>query len=166
MALLLKAAALAAVLVSAPLAQAPKTFPDKAPIDVQARAKAPNEDPKLVDIIAEVNRYVNENIQGESDLEHYGMEDMWVQYPADGKGDCEDYALTKLGMLEQLGVPVVTNTKLVSVIVKEPGGVEGHEILAILMPKGAVLYLDNMNRHLMTRPELEREGYTFFDWKA
>jgi predicted transglutaminase-like cysteine proteinase len=91
---------------------------------------------------------------------------MWVQYPADGKGDCEDYALTKLGMLEQLGVPVVTNTKLVSVIVKEPGGVEGHEILAILMPKGAVLYLDNMNRHLMTRPELEREGYTFFDWKA
>jgi predicted transglutaminase-like cysteine proteinase len=135
--------------------------------DRVAEAKAPREDKRLVDLIQAVNARVNEAIEGESDLEHYGIEELWVMYPSDGKGDCEDYALTKLGMLSQLGVPIVQYTKIVSIIVHlknaEP---EGHAILAIRFPHGTVLYLDNMNPELMTRRELLAQGYQFFDWKA
>lgn len=134
--------------------------------DPIAEAKANGEDARVVDIIQAINRYVNARIEGASDSEHYGLDDYWVQYPTDGKGDCEDYALTKLGMLGQVGVPVVNATKLVSVIVHVGSEADGHETLAIRLPHGTVLYLDNLNRELMTRQEFVAEGYEFFDWKA
>jgi predicted transglutaminase-like cysteine proteinase len=86
--------------------------------------------------------------------------------PADGKGDCEDYVLTKLFLLAEIGFPYVSNAKIVTVTILKGGKVVGaHAILAVLMPKGSIGYLD-MTTEPMTRAELEAKGYHFFDWRA
>jgi predicted transglutaminase-like cysteine proteinase len=87
-------------------------------------------------------------------------------FPPDGKGDCEDYVLTKLGLLSMAGFPMVNDTKVVGVIVHLKSGGEGHAILAIRLPSKAVLYMDNRFSEPMTRQELVARGYEFFDWKA
>ena len=50
-----------------------------------------------------VTRETNKAIVVTNDLDHYGVDDVWVESPADGKGDCEDFALTKARLLQQLG---------------------------------------------------------------
>jgi predicted transglutaminase-like cysteine proteinase len=50
-----------------------------------------------------VTRETNKSIAIVDDLDHYGVDDVWVENPADGKGDCEDFALTKARVLQQLG---------------------------------------------------------------
>ncbi len=50
-----------------------------------------------------VTRETNKAIVVTDDLDHYGVDDVWVESPADGKGDCEDFALTKARLLQQLG---------------------------------------------------------------
>jgi predicted transglutaminase-like cysteine proteinase len=163
MSLFVKAAALVAAVLAVP-SVAPQ--PTTVPIDRVARAKAPHEVGRIVDIVASINAYVNTHMEGESDLEHYGVEELWVMYPADSKGDCEDYALTKLGMLSQLGFPTVAYARIIGVVVHDKYGTDGHAILAIRLPHGTVLYLDNLNAEVMTRKELVRRGYEFFDWRA
>lgn len=157
------------LLVPAPVLSDAATEQVTIPVDNIARAKFPKEDAKLVDGIAELNRFVNSHMVYTSDQPHYGHRDFWVMAPADGKGDCEDYALTKLFMLSEAGFPTVTNTKIVSLIVHVKGKIKdeifGHAILAVLLPNGAVAYLD-MTPEPMTRAELEARGYQFFDWKA
>jgi predicted transglutaminase-like cysteine proteinase len=135
------------------------------PVDTIARTKFPQEDGKIVDALAELNRFVNQGITYQDDMTHYGVNDLWVQVPADSKGDCEDYALTKLFMLQEAGFPTISNTKIVMLIVHTKQGVLGHAILAVLLPHGAVAYLD-LNNEPMTRPELKAKGYQFFDWVA
>lgn len=50
-----------------------------------------------------VTRETNKRIVVTNDFDHYGIDDVWVEDPADGKGDCEDFALTKARTLQQLG---------------------------------------------------------------
>ena len=50
-----------------------------------------------------VTRETNKRIVVANDFDHYGIDDVWVEDPADGKGDCEDFALTKARVLQQLG---------------------------------------------------------------
>jgi predicted transglutaminase-like cysteine proteinase len=50
-----------------------------------------------------VTRETNKAIVVTNDLTHYGVDDVWVDSPADGKGDCEDFALTKARILQRLG---------------------------------------------------------------
>lgn len=162
---LLLAVALAAAPVSA---QAPTTEQQTAvapPVDSVARAKFPNEDGAIVDVIAGVNGYVNAKMTYTFDQEHYGYGDFWVMAPSDAKGDCEDYALTKLFVLAEMGFPIASDAKIVTVAVHEKGKTYGHAILAVRLPRGSVAYLD-MRPELMTRQELEARGYEFFDWKA
>jgi predicted transglutaminase-like cysteine proteinase len=136
------------------------------PVDTVARAKFPKDVGKLVDFLANINRVVNTTIVGMSDEEHYGIGELFVMFPEDGLGDCEDYALTKLGILANGGFPAVANAKLVGVVVKKNGQDFGHAILAIRLPTGAVAYLDNRFKEPMTRDELVAKGYVFFDWRA
>lgn len=137
------------------------------PVDTIARAKFPHSVPAQVDAIAAINRVINESITPLDDKAHYGVDELWVMYPADGKGDCEDYALTKLGVLSQAGFPVIARAKIVGVIVTKNGkSLGGHAILAVQLPGGDVAYLDNLNTEPMTRKELVRAGYRFFDWVA
>lgn len=135
------------------------------PIDTVARAKFPHEDGKFVDALAAVNRFVNVNMTYQDDQSHYGKNDYWVMAPSDGKGDCEDYALTKEFLLSEAGFPTVENTKLVLVLVRDDGKIYGHAILAVKMPKGSIAYLD-MRSEPMTRRELLARGYQFQNWEA
>jgi predicted transglutaminase-like cysteine proteinase len=137
------------------------------PVDKAARAKFPTAPRRVVDALAYVNRFVNARMQPVTDQDHYGVAELWVMYPQDGKGDCEDYALTKLGLLGEANYPLVANAKIVGVGVRVKGQqAVGHIILAIRLPGGAVAYLDNMYDEPMTRRELVRAGYIFFDWRA
>lgn len=151
-----------AILTAPAVPQAPPTIP----ADYIARAKFPNDAPRKIDALAMVNRAINDSIVSEPDQKHYGVPEMWVMVPADGKGDCEDYALTKLFVLSQAGFPIVTNTKIVGVIVHSGKSEEGHAILGVLLDSGAVAYLDNLHSESMTRSELVARGYEFFDWRA
>jgi predicted transglutaminase-like cysteine proteinase len=160
-----------ALLIPSPSATAQE--PATPPVDQIARAKFPHDPGKEIDTLEMINRAINGSIQYEDDKPHYGIDELWVMFPPDSKGDCEDYALTKLGVLSMAGFPIVMDAKIVTLIVHHPKTPnadktvdDGHAILAVRLPSGAVAYMDNMNDELMTRPELVAQGYRFFDWTA
>lgn len=114
-----------------------------------------------IDKIECVNKAVNKELKYEEDQEHYGLTDFWAMAPEDRKGDCEDYALTKLGVLTALNVTGVNNSKIVEVVAKSG---YGHALLAVQLTDGKVVYLDNRFKFLVSRRQLETAGDTFFDW--
>jgi predicted transglutaminase-like cysteine proteinase len=143
------------------------TVPETVPIAAKARAKFRRTDPAQVDALAYINSYVNAAIIYEPDQDNYGVKDFWVMGPQNQKGDCEDYALTKLLVLSQANFNVVSGTKLVGVVVHhKKEAIGGHMILAVRFKSGEVAYLDSNFSDLMTRRELVARGYEFFDWKA
>ena len=85
-----------------------------------------------------VNRSVNKAVEPATDMDHWSVVDRW-DYPTDGKGDCEDYALLKRKMLIQAGLP---RQALLMTVVKDHLG-EGHAILTIKTDRGEFA-LDNM----------------------
>ena len=94
--------------------------------------------PETMKIIRQVNKWVNTNIKPKSDMEHWGVVDQW-DYPTDGFGDCEDYALLKRRLLIDEGMP---RQALLMTIVKDEHG-EGHAILTVKTSKGEYI-LDNL----------------------
>lgn len=132
------------------------------------RAKFPKEKGELIDGFAYINWLVNHSIKPMEDQEQYGRPEVWVMNPVSGYGDCEDYALTKLQMLSDADYPTVLSVRIRGVAVQTDllGKVfEGHAILEILAPNGSIIFMDNLNPdHLMTRAELEANGYVFADW--
>jgi predicted transglutaminase-like cysteine proteinase len=93
--------------------------------------------PTVWTVVERVNRWVNDNVTPESDWDHWGLEDQW-DYPIDGKGDCEDYALLKRKMLMDAGVP---RQALLMTVVRDEND-EGHAILTLRTSKGDYV-LDN-----------------------
>ena len=154
----------AALLMLAPVPATPQAN-DSAPVDTVARAKFPRDKPEQIDALAEFNRFVNGSIEYVSDQAHYGVEDHYVSLPPDGKGDCEDIALSKIELLSAIGFPTVINSKLVFVVVHVGKERYGHAIVAIRLPSGDVAYLD-MSNEPMTRAELKAKGYEFQEWSA
>jgi predicted transglutaminase-like cysteine proteinase len=157
--------ALALALATTPATSQPRTE-IVVEVDAAARAKFPNAIAGDVDAISAINRYVNRHMQYVTDDVHYGQLDKWVMAPEDAKGDCEDYAMTKYLILLQSKFPVISHTKLVTVIVHHKGKRYGHAILAVRLTTGDVMYLDNSHQVPMTRDELKKLGYEFFDWTA
>ena len=102
--------------------------------------------------IDRVNRSVNKSVQPETDMDHWGVIDRW-DYPLDGKGDCEDYALLKRKMLMQAGYP---RQALLITVVKDGSG-EGHAILTVKTTKGDYV-LDNMVDGILA---WDQSGYRF-----
>jgi predicted transglutaminase-like cysteine proteinase len=100
--------------------------------DINLSAKAVHE-------IMRINRWVNAHVQPVSDMDHWGVVDRW-DYPVDGKGDCEDYALLKRKMLIDIGFP---KQALLMTVVKDESQ-EGHAILTLKTNKGEFV-LDNLN---------------------
>lgn len=147
-------AAAALLLVSASPAPPQTTVPIAA-----ERVKFPRSNPELIDKLSLINKTVNERITYVSDQEHYGIPDYWVMFPGDGKGDCEDYAITKMELMRLGGYPTVAYARIRGVM----AGIQGHAILEVLLPSGEIAFLDNNANVLMTRQELERH-YKFFDW--
>jgi len=89
--------------------------------------------------IRAINDYVNRTIEPVSDMDHWGVIDQW-DYPADGKGDCEDYALLKRRMLMKEGFP---RQALLMTVVKEKNG-DGHAVLTVKTTRGDFV-LDNLS---------------------
>jgi predicted transglutaminase-like cysteine proteinase len=115
------------------------------PADINLSSKAIKE-------IERVNQWVNSNIKPVSDMEHWGVVDQW-DYPSDGKGDCEDYALLKRKLLIEEGLP---RQALLMTVVKDLNN-EGHAVLTIKTNKGEFV-LDNMRDDV--RPWTQT-GYRF-----
>jgi predicted transglutaminase-like cysteine proteinase len=94
--------------------------------------------PKTMKEIERVNQWVNSNITPMSDMDHWGVVDQW-DYPSDGKGDCEDYALLKRKLLIEEGLP---RQALLMTVVKDLNN-DGHAVLTVKTNKGDFI-LDNM----------------------
>lgn len=88
--------------------------------------------------IEAVNRQTNRRVEPVSDTEHAGTPESW-DYPEDGKGDCEDYALSKRRQLMQAGFP---RSALLIAIVKDEHG-DGHSVLMVRTSRGDYV-LDNL----------------------
>ncbi len=100
------------------------------PVDIVAAAKTMKE-------LERVNKWVNSHIQPMTDLEHQGVISQW-DYPTDGKGDCDEFALLKRKILIEEGFP---RQALLMTIVK--AGDEGHAILTVATTAGDYI-LDNL----------------------
>ncbi len=89
--------------------------------------------------IARINAWVNKNIDPVADADNWGSVDRW-DYPSDGQGDCEDFALQKRRMLIEEGFP---RQALLLTVVKEKNG-EGHSVLTVKTSRGEFV-LDNLS---------------------
>jgi predicted transglutaminase-like cysteine proteinase len=108
--------------------------------------------PESLKEIQRVDKLVNKAVIPVSDMDHWGVLDQW-DYPTDGKGDCEDYALYKRKLLIAEGFP---RQALLMTVVKDEQN-EGHAILTVKTNHGEFV-LDNLNDDL--KP-WDRTGYKF-----
>ena len=88
--------------------------------------------------ISRINAEVNRSIEPVTDMDQWGLIDRW-DLPAEGRGDCEDYALLKRMKLIEAGFP---RAALLLTVVKQSNG-EGHSILTIKTNRGDYV-LDNL----------------------
>jgi predicted transglutaminase-like cysteine proteinase len=116
-----------------------------APLDVNLTPSAMKE-------IERVGKWVNAHVKPVSDIEHWGVIDQW-DYPSDGKGDCEDYALFKRKILMDEGFP---RQALLMTVVKDEHN-DGHAILTVKTNAGEFV-LDNLNDEVKS---WDRTGYRF-----
>ncbi|HYP58663.1 MAG TPA: transglutaminase-like cysteine peptidase [Beijerinckia sp.] len=121
-----------------------------APLDVNLTAKAMRE-------LERINLWVNKNIEPLSDMDHWGVIDRW-DYPLDGKGDCEDFALLKRRFLIEEGFP---RQALLMTVVKDDHN-DGHAVLTVKTNHGEFV-LDNLSNEL--KP-WDRTGYRFVKRQA
>ncbi len=108
--------------------------------------------PKARKAIEHVNKSVNKAVTPTTDMDHWGVIDQW-DYPTDGKGDCEDYALEKRRELIAAGYP---RQALLMTVVKDHAG-EGHAILTVATDQGDFV-LDNMDDTMLP---WDATGYRF-----
>jgi predicted transglutaminase-like cysteine proteinase len=99
-----------------------------------------------------INLWVNTHVKPMTDMEHWGVVERW-NYPDDGYGDCEDYALQKRKMLMQAGWP---REALLMTVVRDQHG-DGHAVLTVKTDKGEYV-LDNQNDEIVLWSDT---GYRF-----
>ncbi|MBC7284099.1 transglutaminase-like cysteine peptidase [Hoeflea sp.] len=99
----------------------------------------------------EINTRVNQAIRPDTDLNIYGVEELW-SYPR-SVGDCEDYVLLKRHMLMEKGFSL---QDLLITVVLQPNG-DGHAVLTVRTDYGDYI-LDNMRGDVRLWSET---GYTF-----
>ncbi len=88
-------------------------------------------------VIVAINNRVNRTIAPLTDEAHWGVTERW-NYPDDGRGDCEDYALLKRRLLIEAGFP---RQALLMTVVRDNRG-EGHAVLTAVTNRGDFI-LDN-----------------------
>jgi predicted transglutaminase-like cysteine proteinase len=86
--------------------------------------------------LVRINEQVNRTITPVTDLELYGVEEMWILPTTEG--DCEDYVVLKRRKLVQEGWPA--GALLITVVFDEEG--EGHAVLTVRTDRGDLI-LDN-----------------------
>ncbi|MBB4953368.1 putative transglutaminase-like cysteine proteinase [Agrobacterium vitis] len=112
--------------------------------------------PELWATLVEVNTSVNTTIRPETDMEQYGVEEVWA-YPVTA-GDCEDYVLLKRRELMDKGMSA---SDLLITVVLQPNG-EGHAVLTVRTDRGEFT-LDNMRNKIMLWSDTE---YTYLKRQA
>ena len=99
-----------------------------------------------------INSVVNTNVKPMTDMDHWGVVERW-NYPDDGYGDCEDYALQKRKMLMQAGWP---RQALLMTVVRDRNG-DGNAVLTVKTDMGEYI-LDNETDEILPWTET---GYRF-----
>ena len=99
-----------------------------------------------------VNNEVNRRIKPITDKDHWGVAERW-DYPTDGQGDCEDYALLKRKMLIEKGIP--SGALLLTVVIDREDA--GHAVLTAVTDRGDFI-LDNQEAPILSWIET---GYRF-----
>lgn len=89
-------------------------------------------------VLNDVNAQINASISPEDDKDHYGRAEYWT-IPADGRGDCEDYALAKRQALIKAGLPELALR--MAVVLTSEG--ERHAVLTVTTDQGDYV-LDNL----------------------
>lgn len=107
---------------------------------------------KKLEVLRRVNDWVNTSIRPMADSRQWGQEDRW-NYPDNGAGDCEDYALLKRRMLLNEDFPL--QSLLLTVVRNREG--EGHAVLMVRTDRGDFI-LDNLNSEILPWSE---SGYEF-----
>src|SRR5262245_27218918 len=90
-----------------------------------------------------INVAVNTTIKPMTDMDHWGVAERW-NYPDDGYGDCEDYALQKRKLLMQVGWP---REALLMTVVRDHNG-NGHAVLTVKTDRGEYI-LDNQTNDIL-----------------
>lgn len=103
-------------------------------------------------LLVRVNDAVNRRMTAVEDKDLYGVDELWT-FPADNKGDCEDYALQKRRELIDAGW---APTALSIAMVMNRNG-EGHAVLVARTDQGDFI-LDNLNRAIVNPQDT---GYEF-----
>lgn len=98
--------------------------------------------------IVQVNADVNQVVQPLTDSEIFGVEERW-EYPA-LVGDCEDYALQKRKLLNEMGYPL--GALLMTVGRDADGG--GHAVLTVVTDRGDFV-LDNVEQRVLLWKDAE-----------
>lgn len=103
------------------------------------------------EMLEAVNSTTNAKIAPISDQDLYGVAENWT-YPTNS-GDCEDYALLKKRLLQEMGVPA--DEMLITVLLDEKN--EGHAVLTVVTDKGDFI-LDNRHNDIL---RWDHTPYTF-----
>jgi predicted transglutaminase-like cysteine proteinase len=99
-----------------------------------------------------INVAVNTSVKPMTDMDHWGVVERW-NYPDDGYGDCEDYALQKRKLLMAAGWP---REALLMTVVRDQNG-NGHAILTVKTDRGEYV-LDNQTNEVLLWADT---GYRF-----
>jgi len=99
-----------------------------------------------------INAAVNTSVKPMTDMDHWGVVERW-NYPDDGYGDCEDYALQKRKLLMAAGWP---REALLMTVVRDQNG-NGHAILTVKTDRGEYV-LDNQTNDVLLWAD---SGYRF-----
>ena len=102
--------------------------------------------------LAAINEFAN-RFRYVLDQDNYGRSDYWAiprEFLTLG-GDCEDYAIIKYFSLRQLGVPAES---LRIVVVQDSNLRIPHAVLAVYMPDGGILILDNQIREVISHTKI------------
>ncbi len=99
-----------------------------------------------------INLAINTKIKPMTDMDHWGLVERW-NYPDDGYGDCEDYALEKRRLLMQTGWP---REALLMTVVRDHNG-NGHAVLTVKSDRGEYI-LDNQTNDIVLWADT---GYRF-----
>ena len=99
-----------------------------------------------------INELVNTHVKPMTDMDHWGVVERW-NYPDDGYGDCEDYALQKRKLLMQSGWP---REALLMTVVRDLHG-DGHAVLTVKTDRGEFI-LDNQTDDIVLWSDT---GYRF-----
>ena len=94
--------------------------------------------------LVRANTAINAEVEPVTDQEQWGKPEQW-DYPATGKGDCEDYVLEKRKRLMKLGWP---RSALLITVVRDKKG-DGHAVLTARTDRGDFILDNQVNKILL-----------------